>query len=57
MSASFGRKTTMQEDVALAETIVENLSFFDPNADMTWVAKCSKMTGRIVNDTNASPIG
>jgi len=35
--------TVMQDDILLAGSLFENISFFDPEADTAWVEACAKM--------------
>ncbi|MBI3231078.1 MAG: Flp pilus assembly complex ATPase component TadA, partial [Burkholderiales bacterium] len=35
--------TVLQDDSLFAGSIAENISFFDPHADLEWVAKCAAM--------------
>jgi len=48
--------TVMQDDVLFAGSIAENISFFDPNADMAWIAECAR-TASIADDIGAMPMG
>jgi ATP-binding cassette subfamily B protein RaxB len=35
--------TVLQDDVLFAGSIAENIHFFDPDADQTWVERCAEM--------------
>jgi len=47
--------TVMQDDVLFAGSIADNISFFDPYADPTWVEECAKMAA-IAPDIAAMPM-
>lgn len=48
--------TVMQDDVLFAGSIADNISFFDPQADQTWIEQCARMAA-IDAEINAMPMG
>jgi ATP-binding cassette subfamily B protein RaxB len=48
--------TVLQDDVLFAGSIADNISFFDPQADMKRVAECAFMAA-IFDDIKAMPMG
>ncbi|WP_287496044.1 peptidase domain-containing ABC transporter [Pandoraea sp. CB10b_02] len=48
--------TVLQDDTLFAGTIAENISFFDPHADLAWVGECAHMAA-IHDDISAMPMG
>lgn len=48
--------TVLQDDTLFAGSIAENISFFDPHADMAWVGECARMAA-IHDDVAAMPMG
>lgn len=48
--------TVMQDDVLFAGSLRDNISFFDPEVDMTWVMACAE-TASIHHDILAMPMG
>lgn len=48
--------SVMQDDVLFAGSLAENISFFDPTADMTWVGECAQIAS-IHDDIMSMPMG
>lgn len=48
--------TVLQDDVLFAGSIADNISFFDPNPDEEWMAKCAEVAS-IAIDINTMPMG
>lgn len=48
--------TVLQDDVLFAGSIGDNISFFDPNADHMWIAKCAEAAA-VATDIGAMPMG
>lgn len=48
--------TVLQDDVLFAGSISDNISFFDPHADMAWVTQCAVMAA-VAPDIAAMPMG
>jgi ATP-binding cassette subfamily B protein RaxB len=48
--------TVMQDDVLFAGSIAKNISFFDPDADLQWVAECARLAA-MHDDIAAMPMG
>jgi ATP-binding cassette subfamily B protein RaxB len=48
--------TVLQDDVLFAGSISDNISFFDPQADMQWIAECAQLAA-IHADVVAMPMG
>lgn len=48
--------TVLQDDVLLAGSISENISFFDPQADVQWIAECARLAA-IHEDIVVMPMG
>ncbi|HFD6782116.1 TPA: peptidase domain-containing ABC transporter [Pseudomonas aeruginosa] len=48
--------TVMQDDVLFAGSLRDNISFFDPDADIDWVMECAE-TASIHHDILAMPMG
>ena len=48
--------TVMQDDALFAGSIADNISFFDPQADRTWIEECAKMAA-VHDDIVAMPMG
>ncbi|EIK67756.1 putative toxin secretion ABC transporter, ATP-binding protein [Pseudomonas synxantha BG33R] len=48
--------TVMQDDVLFAGSLRDNISFFDPDADIVWVMECAE-TASIHHDILAMPMG
>ena len=48
--------TVLQDDVLFAGSLADNISFFDPQADHTWIAECARMAA-IDLDIAAMPMG
>lgn len=48
--------TVMQDDVLFAGSLAENISFFDQNADMSWIMQCAEMAA-IHNSIQSMPMG
>ncbi|HEF5874879.1 TPA: peptidase domain-containing ABC transporter [Burkholderia cenocepacia] len=48
--------TVLQDDVLFAGSIGENISFFDPDADPTWIAECAQLAA-VHADIAAMPMG
>jgi ATP-binding cassette, subfamily B, bacterial CvaB/MchF/RaxB len=48
--------TVLQDDVLFAGSITENISFFDPHANMEWVMQCAMMAA-VAQDIAAMPMG
>jgi ATP-binding cassette subfamily B protein RaxB len=46
----------MQEDRLFAGSIAENISFFDPTPDFTWISECAEMAS-VHSDIRAMPMG
>jgi ATP-binding cassette subfamily B protein RaxB len=47
--------TVLQDDVLFAGSIADNISFFDPHADMEWIMQCATMAA-IAPEINAMPM-
>ena len=47
--------TVMQDDVLFAGSIADNISFFDSQADQTWIQQCAQMAA-IASDITAMPM-
>lgn len=45
----------MQDDVLLSGSVIENISFFEKNADIAFVQKCAELAG-IMDDINLLPM-
>ena len=48
--------TVMQEDQLFAGSIVDNITFFDANADTAWAEKCARVAA-IADEIEAMPMG
>jgi ATP-binding cassette subfamily B protein RaxB len=48
--------TVLQDDVLFAGSIADNISFFDPHADQSWVVKCAELAA-VAKDIAAMPMG
>jgi ATP-binding cassette subfamily B protein RaxB len=48
--------TVLQDDVLFAGSLRENISFFDPNADLSWVQHCAQMAA-VHDEILAMPMG
>lgn len=48
--------TVMQDDVLFAGSLAENISFFEQNADMSWITRCAEMAA-IHNSIQSMPMG
>ncbi|WLH44920.1 peptidase domain-containing ABC transporter [Pseudomonas beijingensis] len=48
--------TVMQDDVLFAGSLAENISFFDQDADMSWIMQCAEMAA-IHNSIQSMPMG
>lgn len=48
--------TVMQEDQLFAGSLADNISFFDPEADMAWVEECARLAC-VHEDIVAMPMG
>jgi ATP-binding cassette subfamily B protein RaxB len=48
--------TVLQDDVLFAGSIADNISFFDPHADRSWVLKCAELAA-VAKDIAAMPMG
>ena len=48
--------SVMQDDVLFAGSLAENISFFDPVADMAWVGECAQIAS-IHDDIMSMPMG
>ena len=48
--------TVMQDDQLFAGSIADNISFFDPQADSQWVARCARVAA-VIDDIEAMPMG
>jgi ATP-binding cassette subfamily B protein RaxB len=48
--------TVLQDDVLFAGSIAENISFFDPQANQTWIEECAKLAA-IHADITSMPMG
>jgi ATP-binding cassette subfamily B protein RaxB len=48
--------TVMQDDQLFAGSITDNISFFDPTADLAWVAECARIAA-VQSDIEAMPMG
>lgn len=48
--------TVLQDDVLFAGSIIDNICFFDSNADLDWIAQCAFMAC-IHDEINAMPMG
>ena len=48
--------TVMQDDQLFAGSITDNISFFDPQADLEWVAQCARVAA-VIDDIEAMPMG
>jgi ATP-binding cassette, subfamily B, bacterial CvaB/MchF/RaxB len=48
--------TVLQDDVLFAGSIADNISFFDPEADQTWIEECARMAS-VHADIAAMPMG
>ncbi len=48
--------TVLQDDVLFAGSIAENISFFDAEADLQWVARCAELAA-VHADIAAMPMG
>jgi ATP-binding cassette subfamily B protein RaxB len=48
--------TVLQDDVLFAGSIFDNICFFDPDADRTWVKQCAQMAD-INEDIESMPMG
>ncbi|BBH34881.1 toxin transporter [Pseudomonas sp. St290] len=48
--------TVMQDDILFAGSLAENISFFDQNADMSWIMQCAKMAA-IHSSIQSMPMG
>lgn len=47
--------TVMQDDVLFAGSLADNISFFDPDADQSWIEQCAK-TASIAAEITAMPM-
>ncbi|MBB3121190.1 peptidase domain-containing ABC transporter [Pseudoduganella violacea] len=47
--------TVLQDDVLFAGSIADNISFFDPQADMAWIRECAEMAA-IATEIAAMPM-
>jgi ATP-binding cassette, subfamily B, bacterial CvaB/MchF/RaxB len=48
--------TVMQDDVLFAGSIANNISFFDPDADLEWISECARVAA-VHDDIAAMPMG
>lgn len=48
--------SAQQDDILFAGSLAENISFFDQNADMSWIMQCAKMAA-IHNSIQSMPMG
>lgn len=48
--------TVLQDDALFAGSIADNISFFDPHADLEWVTECARMAA-VAKDVMAMPMG
>ncbi|AHL35477.1 ABC transporter [Pseudomonas brassicacearum] len=48
--------TVMQDDILFAGSLAENISFFDQDADMSWIMQCAQMAA-IHNSIQSMPMG
>ncbi|WP_414448016.1 peptidase domain-containing ABC transporter [Burkholderia sp. 22PA0099] len=48
--------TVLQDDVLFAGSIADNISFFDPAADLAWIAECAHVAA-VHDDIGAMPMG
>jgi ATP-binding cassette subfamily B protein RaxB len=48
--------TVMQDDQLFAGSIIDNISFFDPEADAKWVEECARIAA-VATDIEAMPMG
>lgn len=48
--------TVMQDDQLFAGSIIDNISFFDPQADPDWVTQCAR-TAAVLDEIEAMPMG
>ena len=48
--------TVMQDDQLFAGSIADNISFFDPEADTTWITQCARIAA-VVDEIEAMPMG
>jgi ATP-binding cassette, subfamily B, bacterial CvaB/MchF/RaxB len=48
--------TVLQDDVLFAGSIADNISFFDPHADMAWIRECAQRAA-IAPEIDAMPMG
>jgi ATP-binding cassette subfamily B protein RaxB len=48
--------TVLQDDVLFAGSIADNIHFFDPQADQTWVEQCAEMAA-IADEIRPMPMG
>jgi ATP-binding cassette subfamily B protein RaxB len=48
--------TVLQDDVLFAGSIADNISFFDPTADHTWIMQCAELAA-VADDISAMPMG
>jgi len=48
--------TVLQDDVLFAGSIADNISFFDPEADLQWIAQCAQLAA-VHQDIVTMPMG
>ena len=48
--------TVMQDDQLFAGSIIDNISFFDPQADSAWVEECARVAA-VAEEIEAMPMG
>ena len=48
--------TVMQEDQLFAGSIIDNITFFDADADMAWAEKCARIAA-VADEIEAMPMG
>jgi ATP-binding cassette subfamily B protein RaxB len=48
--------TVLQDDALFAGSLSDNITFFDPNADLVWMKECA-MIAAISEEINAMPMG
>ncbi|XXD78677.1 peptidase domain-containing ABC transporter [Pseudomonas sp. Z5-35] len=48
--------TVMQDDTLFAGSLADNISFFDPNAELPWIIECAQMAA-IHDDIQSMPMG
>ena len=48
--------TVMQDDQLFAGSITDNIGFFDPDADLDWIAECARLAA-VKDEIEAMPMG